>query len=111
VVALAGESQNSQLLLSTDGGVTFQSVQALGTENSWQLHADPRPTGTVVIALGLTGHGVWRSADSGATFTDITPPLSLPNGRGLSTYAYEAAVTADGGVVAYTAPGALRYTP
>ncbi len=111
VVALAGVSQDSQLLLSTDGGLSFQSVQALGTENSWHLYVDPRPTGTVVIALGITQHGVWRSADAGATFTDITPPLSLPNGRGLSTLAYEAAVTADGGVVAYTAPGVLRYTP
>jgi hypothetical protein len=112
VIALASTtvSEPAQLLLSTDGGQSFALVQALPSGN-WSLHVDPRASGPVIVAHDRIGHGVWRSADSGATFSDVTPSFSLPNTRGLSTYAYELAVTADGGIAAYTAAGVLRFFP
>jgi hypothetical protein len=111
VVALAGQiTQESDLLVSSDGGQSFDLVQALPAGN-WRLHVDPRPEGTTIVAHDVIGHGVWRSGDAGASFTDVTPSATLPNTRGLSTYAYELGVTADGGMVGYTAAGVLRWSP
>jgi hypothetical protein len=111
VVALAGAiTQAADVLASSDGGQSFSLAQALPAGN-WKLHVDPRPEGTTIVAHDRIAHGVWRSADGGATFQDVTPSATLPNSRGLSTYAYELGVTADGGIVAYTAPGVLRWSP
>jgi hypothetical protein len=110
VVGLGGSSPAVFALLSTDGGQTFAKVQELG-QGYWQLHMDPRAAGSAIAVHDRSGYGIWYSGDAGSSFSELTPPQSLPNTRGLATYAYELAVTADGGLVAYTAPGLLRWQP
>ncbi len=110
-VALGGSGKGREIYLSTDGGKSFSSVQAL-PNGFWVLQVDPRPAGkTVVVNDRASGHSVWRSTNAGATFADVTPPVSIPNTPGLSTYAYEVGITAGGSIVGYTAAGVLRLDP
>jgi hypothetical protein len=103
VVALAGD----EIFSSSDGGKSFASVQVLPAGN-WHLYADDRAGGHTFVVHDILNHAVWRSQDSGASFTDVTPSMTLPNTRGLSTYAYTLGITAGGGIAAYTAAGILH---
>jgi hypothetical protein len=103
VVALGGD----EIFSSSDAGKSFVSAQIL-PQGNWHLYADDRSGGHTFVVHDILNHGVWRSQDSGTSFTDVTPSGTLPNTRGLATYAYTVGVTAGGGIAAYTAAGVLH---
>lgn len=68
---------NGTLSVSTDGGATFSASTASGLPaTNWgvRVKAVPGHEGDIWIAGGAswTSYGLWRSTDSGATFTRVS---------------------------------------
>jgi xyloglucan-specific exo-beta-1,4-glucanase len=61
--------------ISTDGAATFTATAATGlpTEGSWRFKPAPGREGDIWLAGGksTSRYGLWRSVDSGATFTKL----------------------------------------
>lgn len=73
---------DSGVLRTTDGGTTWLATGGLAGYSISGL----APRGTVVVAAvrsptGCSSAGIWRSTDSGATFTQISNTAALPCGR------------------------------
>ncbi len=66
--------QNGTFYASTNGGASFATVITTGLPTSARFKAMPGHEGDIWLAgSGPTGvYGMWRSADSGASFTQLT---------------------------------------
>ncbi len=89
---VGGAGDKYAALVSVDGGKTFNANQEFSdnVSPSWRVDWDPRPSVHTAYAL-LVDH-LFRSADGGATWQDVTPPPEL-------NYIYDFVVAADGTVV------------
>lgn len=75
---------NGTFCVSTDGGATFTASAATGLPaTNWGVHvkAVPGYEGDIWVAGGAswTSYGLWRSTDSGATFTRVSTVDSADN--------------------------------
>jgi photosystem II stability/assembly factor-like uncharacterized protein len=80
-LAAVTRSGQAQLLVSDDGGLSWNKPSATGLElptgsgqdldELWQLHVDQRPNAAGTIWVGAEPAALWRSVDGGESFEPV----------------------------------------
>src|SRR5262249_18521361 len=71
IATLAGAYQ------SLDGGLTWTKLTGLTAPNVWGIGIDPLDPN--VIYAATNDHGIFQSLDYGATWRNVSPPLTAYN--------------------------------